>query len=219
MGRVFHPVFNTVAKASIFGSMLAVGGVIWAASAIERSPYVTEAGIFREQPVPFSHEHHVRGLGLDCRYCHTSVGDSSFAGLPPTKTCMTCHSKIWTNAAILEPVRQSWSSNQPIHWQRVNVLPDFVYFNHSIHVAKGIGCSSCHGRVDQMPLMFQAASLQMEWCLTCHRNPERFIRPRNQIFNMEWQPPADQERVGAELAQQYNLISRQLLQNCSLCHR
>jgi hypothetical protein len=219
MAWVFHPLSNTIAKASIVGGILALFGGIWVASAIERSSYVTDAGSFRMQPVPFSHEHHVRGLGLDCRYCHTSVEDSGFAGIPPTKTCMTCHSKIWTNAALLEPVRQSWRTDTPIHWQRVDVLPDYVYFNHSIHVAKGIGCSTCHGRVDQMPLTFQAASLQMEWCLTCHRHPERFIRPRSEIFNMDWKPPPNQEQVGADLAKQYNLLPKQLMQNCSLCHR
>ena len=219
MARVFHPVFNTIASASLVAVIVIVLGSVWAASAVERSPYVTNAGVFRMQPVPFSHEHHVRGLGLDCRYCHTSVEDSGFAGIPPTKTCMTCHSKIWTNAELLEPVRESWRTDTPIHWQRVDVLPDFVYFNHSIHVAKGIGCATCHGRVDEMPLTFQAASLQMEWCLTCHRHPERFIRPRSEIFNMDWKPPPDQERVGAELARRYNLLPKQLLQNCSLCHR
>jgi NAD-dependent SIR2 family protein deacetylase len=219
MGRVFHPFFNTLAKASIFGTVIMIGGGVWMASAIERSPYVTDAGVFREQPVPFSHEHHVRGLGIDCRYCHTSVEDSGFAGVPPTKTCMTCHTKIWTNAALLEPVRESWQTNTPIHWQRVDVLPDFVYFNHSIHVAKGIGCTTCHGQVDRMPLMFQAASLQMEWCLTCHREPERFMRPRSEIFNMDWKPPPNQLQVGAELAQEYHVLPKQLMQNCSLCHR
>ena len=219
MARVFHPVFNTVANASLVGTIVLVLGGVWAACAVERSPYVTDAGVFRMQPVPFSHEHHVRGLGLDCRYCHTSVEDSGFAGIPPTKTCMTCHSKIWTNAELLEPVRESWRTDTPIHWQRVDVLPDFVYFNHGIHVAKGIGCATCHGRVDEMPLTFQAASLQMEWCLTCHRHPERFIRPRSEIFDMDWKPPPDQERVGAELARRYNLLPKQLLQNCSLCHR
>lgn len=219
MAWVFHPLFNTVAKASIFGGVLLVGGTVWVASAVERSPYVTDAGVPRQQPVPFSHEHHVRGLGLDCRYCHTSVQDSGFAGLPPTKTCMSCHTKIWTNAELLEPVRQSWQTGTPIHWQRVDVLPDYVYFNHSIHVAKGIGCSTCHGRVDLMPLTYQAQSLQMEWCLTCHREPEKFLRPRDQIFNMQWKAPPDQDRVGPQLASEYHLLSKQLLQNCSLCHR
>ncbi len=176
MARVFHPLCNTLAKASLVGAVFLVGGTVWVSSEIERSPYVTDAGVFRDQPVPFSHEHHVRGLGIDCRYCHTSVQDSNFAGIPPTQTCTTCHSRIWTNAALLEPVRKSWETNQPIAWQRVNNLPDYVYFNHGIHVNKGIGCSSCHGRVDKMPMMLQAASLQMEWCLTCHREPERFLR-------------------------------------------
>jgi hypothetical protein len=219
MRWVFHPLFNTVAKASVFGAVLLVGGTVWVSSVIERSSYVTDAGVFRMQPVPFSHEHHVRGLGIDCRYCHTSVEDSGFAGIPPTKTCMTCHTKLWTNAVILKPLRDSWRMDEPLHWQRVDVLPDFVYFNHSIHIAKGIGCTTCHGRVDQMPLTFQAASLEMEWCLTCHRNPERFIRPRSEIFNMDWQAPANQAQVGAELAHRYNLLDKQLMQNCSLCHR
>ncbi len=219
MRWVFHPLFNTIARSSIIAAIMLILGVIWAASAIERSPYVTDAGAFRDQPVPFSHKHHVGGLGIDCRYCHVSVENSSFAGVPPTRTCMTCHSKIWTNAQLLEPVRDSWRLNKPIHWQRVNNLPDFVYFNHSIHVAKGIGCGTCHGRVDQMPLTFQAASLQMEWCLTCHREPEHFLRPKSEIFNMAWKPPANQEQAGAELARQYDLIPKQLLQNCSLCHR
>ena len=219
MGRVFHPRFNTVAKAGVFGAILGVGGVIWAASVIQRSSWVTNAGIDRDQPVPFSHDHHVRGLGIDCRYCHTSVTDSSFAGIPPTRTCMTCHSKIWTNAPILQPVRESWRTGRPIVWERVHNLPDYVYFNHDIHVNKGIGCSSCHGRIDRMPLTQQVASLQMEWCLTCHRNPERFLRPRERVFEMDYRPPDNQEALGRELADRYELRSHQLLQNCSLCHR
>lgn len=219
MARVFHPRFNTVARASIFGIIFLLGGTVWVASEIERSPYVTDAGVVRDQPVPFSHDHHVRGLGIDCRYCHTSVQDSGFAGVPPTRTCMTCHSKLWTNAALLAPVRESWETGRPIHWTRVHNLPDFVYFNHDIHVNKGIGCSTCHGEVDKMPLMFAAASLQMEWCLTCHRDPQRFIRPREQVFNMSWRPPPDQEKIGRELVKRYNILPAQLMQNCSLCHR
>src|SRR6185312_7602198 len=118
---------------------------------IVRSPYETMQNEAREQPVAFSHEHHVSGLGIDCRYCHTTVETSSFAGLPPTETCMTCHSRLWTEAPMLAPVRQSFATQQPLEWKRVNQLPGFVYFNHSIHVNKGIGCSTCHGQVDQMP--------------------------------------------------------------------
>ena len=133
--------------------------------AAQRSPYITYAGVRKPQPVPFSHEHHVAGIGIDCRYCHTSVETSNFAGIPPTKTCMNCHSQIWTNAAILEPVRESFRTGKSLVWTRVNDLPDYVYFNHSIHINKGVGCNTCHGPVDRMPLMYNDASLQMEWCL------------------------------------------------------
>ncbi len=219
MARVFHPRTNTIAKAGVLAVFLTIGGVIWAATEIQRSSWTSDAGVFRDQPVPFSHRHHVTGLGIDCRYCHTSVTDSSFAGLPPTKTCMTCHSKIWTNAQILEPVRESWRTNRPIPWQRVHNLPDYVYFNHAIHVQKGVGCTTCHGEVGDMPLMMQAGSLQMEWCLTCHRQPERYLRPREKVFDPEYQLPVNQEELGRRLAKQYDLRSPQLLQNCSLCHR
>lgn len=219
MAQIFHPSFNPIAKASIFLAFFLLLGSGWVATQIERSPYVTDAAVTRDQPVPFSHEHHVRGLGIDCRYCHNSVENSSFAGIPPTKTCMTCHSQIWTNAALLEPVRESWRTGRPIRWTRVHNLPEFVYFDHSIHVQKGVGCASCHGRVDEMPLTYQSASLQMEWCLTCHRQPERFLRPREQVFNMNYEPPADQMALGRELAKRYDLQRGQLMQNCSLCHR
>jgi len=218
MAQLFHPSANTIARASIFGALLLVVVVSWVGWALVRSPYVTEANVAREQPVPFSHQHHVSGLGIDCRFCHTSVTDSSYAGLPPTKTCMTCHSKIWTNAAMLEPVRSSWATGRPIEWTRVHNLPDFAYFNHSIHVQKGIGCSTCHGRVDQMPLTWQVASLRMEWCLGCHREPERYIRPREQVFDMEWTPPKDQEALGRRLVQEYH-VPVERLQDCYTCHR
>ena len=158
---------------------------------LERSPYITYAGVRKSQPVPFSHQHHVTGLGIDCRYCHTSVEQSSFAGIPPTKTCMNCHAQIWTNAAYLEPVRESFRTGRSLEWTRVNQLPDYVYFNHSIHVNKGVGCNTCHGPVDQMPLMYQYASLQMEFCLDCHRAPEKYLRPREQVFNMRYEPPVN----------------------------
>jgi len=219
MAQIFHPSSNSFARASIIGSVLLLAGLGLVATEVERSPYVTDAGVFRTQPVPFSHEHHVRGLGIDCRYCHTSVQDSSFAGIPPTKTCMSCHTQIWTNAAMLEPVRWSWETARPIAWTRVNNLPDFVYFNHDIHVAKGVGCSTCHGQVEQMPLIMQAATLQMEWCLNCHREPRRFLRPREEVFNMEWRSPPDQLERGEKLAKLYHVHNSQLMQNCSLCHR
>jgi hypothetical protein len=186
--------------------------------AVARSPYTTGQGVVLEQPVPFSHEHHVAGLGIDCRYCHTSVETSAFAGMPPSATCINCHKMIWTNSAMLEPVRASFRTGRPLRWTRVNDLPDFVYFNHSIHVAKGIGCASCHGRVDRMPLMYQAASLQMEWCLDCHRRPENHLRPRSEVFNMGWQAD-DQQALGRRLARDYKIRSVRDLTSCSTCHR
>jgi hypothetical protein len=218
MAQIFHPSMNTLAKASIFGAVFIIGVLGWVGWQVDRSPYITQAGVVRDQPVPFSHEHHVNGLGIDCRYCHTSVEHSSFAGIPATKTCMTCHSQIWTNAAMLQPVRDSWNNDVPLRWTRVHDLPDYVYFNHSIHVAKGIGCNTCPGQVDQMPLMYQAASLQMEWCLGCHREPEKYIRPKDQVFNMKYQPPANQMELGKKLVAEYHVRKEQLT-NCMVCHR
>jgi hypothetical protein len=161
----------------------------------------------------------VGGEGFDCRYCHTSVEKSSYAGIPSTKICMNCHSQIWTNAPMLEPIRASFRDDQPVHWIKVNDLPDFVYFNHQIHVRQGVGCATCHGRVDKMPLMYQAQSLQMEWCLNCHRAPEKYLRPRDQVFNMAYEAPADQLALGLRLKQEYNVAGREHLSSCSVCHR
>jgi hypothetical protein len=193
---------------------------------------VTYAGVVRPQPVPFSHQHHVGGLGIDCRYCHTSVETSGFAGIPPTKTCMNCHSEIWTSAPLLEPVRESLRSGRSLEWNRVNDLPDFVYFDHSIHINKGVGCNTCHGPVDRMPLMFNYASLQMEWCIQCHRGPEKNLRPREQVFNMRYQQPTsdlpvvddghaytDQMSLGKHLAEKYHLRSVLDITSCNTCHR
>src|SRR5713101_2790252 len=155
MSQVFHRSTNTISRVSIFGAVFFIAGAGWLLDTISRSSYVTQAHTARVQPVPFSHKHHVGGEGFDCRYCHTSVEESAFAGIPPTKTCMNCHSQLWTNSAMLEPVRESFRSGVPIQWNRVHNLADFVYFNHSIHVNKGIGCVTCHGQVDQMPLMMQ----------------------------------------------------------------
>lgn len=217
--QIFHRSTNTIAKVSIFGSIFFLALFAWIYSTLLRSSYATGQHVVKEQPVPFSHEHHVQGLGIDCRYCHTSVESSSFAGIPPTETCMNCHRQIWTNADLLEPVRASYRDNVPLQWTRVHDLPDFVYFNHAVHVAKGIGCATCHGRVDRMPLMFQNASLQMEWCLSCHRDPAKFVRPRGEVFNMTWEPPADPREAKAQqarLVKEYDIHS---LTSCSTCHR
>ena|SRR5207247_1702808 len=216
MPQIFHRSTNTFSKLSIFGAVFIIAAIAAVLTAINRSGYVTEAGVSREQPVPFSHRHHVGGMGIDCRYCHTSVENAAFANIPPTKTCINCHSQIWANSPTLEPVRESFRTEKSIQWTRVHDLPDFAYFNHSIHVNKGIGCSTCHGPVDNMPLVWQEKSLQMEWCLECHRHPESYVRPREEVFNMEYQPPADQVALGSQLVKQYKIQS---LTSCSTCHR
>jgi hypothetical protein len=215
--QIFHRSANTIAKASIFGAVFIIGGGLWVVGEIHRSPYVTNAWVAREQPVQFSHEHHVAGLGLDCRYCHTAVEDSASAGMPATKTCMTCHSQIWTNAELLEPVRDSWRRSEPIKWNRVHDLPDFAQFNHGIHVQKGVGCVSCHGAVNEMPLVWQTASLQMEWCLSCHREPEKHLRPRDEVFVLEKVSNDVQQLRGPELVKKYHVDSEQITK-CSTCH-
>jgi len=195
MAQIFHRSTNTLSRVSIFGAAFFVAGSLWLLAAINRSGYVTGQGVAREQPVQFSHKHHAGELGIDCRYCHAFAERSSYAGVPPTQTCMNCHAQIWTNAQLLEPVRQSWATGQSIQWIRVHDLPDYVYFNHDIHVNKGIGCASCHGRVDEMPLMYMENTLQMEWCLNCHRNPAVNLRPTSEIYNMAWEGPSTDKPV------------------------
>jgi len=216
MPQIFHRSTNTLSRVSIFGGVFLAGGALWLLLEFTRSAWVTQAGIARDQPVPFSHVHHVSGLGIDCRYCHTSVETSAFAGIPPTKTCMNCHSQIWKDSSTLEPVRASYRNDTSIEWVRVHDLPDFVYFNHSAHVNKGIGCSTCHGRVDQMPLVYQRSSLLMEWCLECHREPERFVRPKAEVFNMAYATPSNQKELGKTLVREYGIHPRT---SCSTCHR
>ena len=216
MSQIFHQSTNTLSRVSIFGAVFALGGALWVLLELSRSPWVTQAYVARDQPVPFSHQHHVGGMGIDCRYCHASVEKAAVAGIPPTKTCMNCHSQIWTDSPTLEPVRESWRSGKSIEWVRVHDLPDFVYFNHSAHVNKGVGCTTCHGRIDRMPLVHQEASLQMEWCLECHRHPERHVRPQEEVYNVKWTPPADQVEQGRALVARYGLHPRV---SCSTCHR
>ena len=216
MSQIFHRSANTLSRVSIFGAFFIVAGLLGLFDEINRSPWVTEARVAREQPIQFSHERHVAGNGIDCRYCHTSVEDSPFAGIPPTRTCMNCHSQIFSTSPFLELVRQSFRSDQSIQWTRVHDLPDFVYFNHSIHLHKGIGCTTCHGQVDRMPLMWQEKSLQMEWCIDCHRNPERYVRPRDAVFSVDYTPPPDQLELGRRLVAEYQI---QKLTSCSTCHR
>jgi hypothetical protein len=216
MPQIFHRGTNTFAKLSLAGLLIAVGSLIFLTMVLARSSYVTRALEYVEQPVQFSHLHHVKDDGIDCRYCHTSVETSSFAGIPPTKTCMNCHSQIWSTAPILEPVRASFRDDRPMQWLRVHDLPDFVYFNHSVHVKKGVGCETCHGRIDEMPLTLQQNTLQMDWCIDCHRNPENYVRPRSEVFTMGYKPPVPQSVIGPRLVQEYAIRGNT---SCSTCHR
>lgn len=219
MPQIFAPRHNVIARLSLLGGPLFGAFVLWSCLVFTRSSYGTGAGIIHVQPVPFSHQHHVGDLGIDCRYCHTSVEHSPYAGMPPTETCMNCHSQMWVGSDMLEPVRESYRTNKPLQWKRVHNLPGFVYFDHSIHVHKGIGCASCHGRVDEMPLLYQESSLLMEWCLKCHREPERHLRPREEVFNMRYEQPANQLEFGKELAKKYEIRDANFLTSCSVCHR
>jgi hypothetical protein len=216
MPQIFHRSANTLSKLSLAGLLIVVGSLIFTAILVARSNYVTRAHEYVEQPVQFSHRHHVKDDGIDCRYCHTSVETSAFAGIPPTKTCMNCHSQIWSQAPILEPIRASFREDKPVRWIRVHDLPDFVYFNHSIHVKKGMGCETCHGRIDEMPLTLQENTLQMEWCINCHRNPQNYVRPRGEIYTMGYKPPVPQSVMGPQLVKEYGIRGNT---SCSTCHR
>lgn len=216
MPQVFPSSSNSLARLSILGAVLTLGLIGAIVYIVVRSPYATGQGVPPEQPVPFSHAHHSGGDGIDCRYCHQSAEYSAVAGVPPTETCVNCHKQIWLNSPNLEPVRESARTGQPIEWIRVHDLPDFVYFNHSIHIKKGVGCSTCHGEVNRMQLTWQVAPLTMTWCLDCHGDPEQYLRPQSEIYNMQWTPPANQRELGRELAEQ-NRVQKKVY--CSTCHR
>lgn len=217
MAQLFHRSTNQLSRVSIVLIAVGLGGVAWGGAYLSVSGYVTGEDVVLNQPVPFSHDHHVSGLGISCLYCHTSVERSASAGIPPIATCMNCHKEIWTNADLLEPVREAYRSRVPVQWERVHDLPDYVYFNHGVHVAKGIGCQSCHGRIDQMPLVHQEGSLTMKWCLDCHRAPEKQVRPKDAIYEFDWPPQGwDQSVEGPRLVEEYGIES---LTYCSVCHR
>ncbi|HYU22235.1 MAG TPA: cytochrome c3 family protein [Candidatus Dormibacteraeota bacterium] len=216
MAQIFQRSTNTIARVSIYGAVIFIALLGYAVDVVNNTSYVTEVNTARPQVVPFSHKHHVGELGLDCRYCHSSVEVSSSAGMPATETCMTCHSQIWTNSSMLEPVRASYSSAKAISWTRVNAVPDFVYFNHSIHVAKGVGCTTCHGPVAEMNITWRGQTLYMRWCLECHNAPEKYLRPRSEVFNAFYQSPSDQLALGRRLMKEYKVLK---LTNCTTCHR
>jgi cytochrome c3-like protein len=214
---IFGPranIFMSVALLAVAGGVVLLLILIWVVPVMG---YNSQERYTPPQPVPFSHKHHVSGLGLDCRYCHTTVEASQNAGIPPTHTCMTCHSQLWTNAELLAPVRQSLAENKPLRWTKVYSLPDYVYFDHSIHVAKGVGCTDCHGPVGDMPLTWKATTLYMSWCLSCHRDPAPHLRPKDQVFDPHWQRTADTP-AGEQLMAEYH-IHPETLSDCGVCHR
>jgi len=220
MAQIFHRSTNFISRFSVFSALFLVGFATIAVLGVARSQYMTRQNVTREQPVQFSHKHHVGDDGIDCRYCHTGVETSAVAGIPPTKTCMNCHSVLYNNASYLEPIRASYSTDKSIEWVKVHRLADFAYFNHSIHVNKGVGCSTCHGQVNQMPLMFQANTLLMQWCLECHRNPEMVLREKKEdVYSMDWKAPENQAEIGKRLAAERHIRTTAELTSCSTCHR
>jgi len=256
MARLFSPVANTIARASLVAAVAVPVGAIVMGSVVSRSPANTNVGVAFDQPVPFSHAHHSIELGIDCRYCHTSVTKSSSAGIPSTETCMSCHSQIWTDSPLLEPVRQSWAEGKPIRfastgevgWNRVAKVPEFVYFNHSIHIARGIQCNECHGNIQEQHMTAKGKPFFMKWCLDCHRKPEKALyvdeqqpdlTPQEKVFafyrkiqegaklsarelalkkGREYQPTAAELEKGREMVQKMD-IKVKTLADCYICHR
>lgn len=213
--QLFGRTANTVAKVTLVAAISLVGGTLFLLDRIQRSPLVTEVEVIKSQPVPFTHQHHVSGLGIDCRYCHGSVEESSFAGIPSTQTCLNCHSQMWSDAPMLAPVRESGKTGEAIPWVLIHDLPEFVYFNHSIHVKKGVGCTTCHGPIGEMPITWKANTLYMGWCLECHRNPEKFVRDPAQVFDASYKKPTHQTELGKKLVDDLHV---QAGVNCSVCH-
>ncbi len=219
MAQIFSRTADTRFRAVLVAILAVALGSLAVAGVYARSQYAQDVARTPHQPVPFSHEHHAGELGIDCRYCHTTVETSANAGMPPTHTCMTCHSQIWTNAKMLEPVRQSLAQDRSIVWQRVTRVPDYVYFRHDIHIAKGVGCVECHGRIDRMPLTYRAKALPMKFCLDCHRDPGPRLRPHDAVFDFDWKPPADKAVLEKKLLRLYKIHSPQTLTECGVCHR
>ena len=218
MAQIFSPAADTWLRLFLLGSLALVSGGVVMLVGVAHSDYVTSADFRPAQPVPFSHRHHAGDLGIDCRYCHSSVENGPHAGLPPTSTCMTCHSQIWTNASMLAPVRQSLAENKPIAWTRVAKLPDYVFFRHDVHIAKGVGCETCHGRIDKMALTYRAKAFTMQFCLDCHRDPAPNLRPADAITMMGWKPRGDARATGNAIAAHEHIRVGELT-HCYVCHR
>jgi hypothetical protein len=218
MTQIFSPVADTWLRLFLLGFVAVLAGGTAGLIGFARSAYITDTQIRPAQPVPFSHRHHAGELGIDCRYCHSGVETGPRAGLPPTETCMTCHSQIWTGSTMLASVRQSLANNTPIQWTRVAKLPDYVFFRHDVHIAKGVGCVSCHGRIDKMALSYREKSFTMDFCLDCHRDPVPQLRPQDRITDMSWMPPKDARAAGAAIAAHENIRLGELT-HCYVCHR
>src|SRR5438477_9405371 len=220
MAQFFNKSANNLARISLVLVPVLGALAFFSYTQIARSSYLTGRYLERQQPVQFSHKHHVGDDGIDCRYCHQTVETTATAGMPSTQTCMNCHSQLWADSPYLEPVRASFRENKPIQWERVHDLPEFVYFNHSIHIAKGVGCVTCHGRIDTMPAVYQENTLQMECCIACHRDPAPNIRPEREITDMTWNPtdmtPAEEQEVKGKISR---IRSREMITSCSTCHR
>ncbi|HEY3777275.1 MAG TPA: cytochrome c3 family protein [Rhizomicrobium sp.] len=217
MSQLFGPRANTIGRLVLVGILAAPIAALGLHVLLMNSPYMTDLHNTPAQPVPFSHKHHVTEDGIDCRYCHFDVEKSAVAGVPPTQVCMSCHAHLWTNAAVLAPVRASYATGTPLHWGQANRLPGYVYFDHAIHIAKGIGCTTCHGPVGRMPTMYQGRQLTMGWCLACHRDPGRFVRAPTAIFATDWSPDDNPSTIRRRIA--HYLIDTRHLTDCSTCHR
>lgn len=218
MAQIFSRAADTYLRVVLAGTALALVGVLVAAGGLVRSDYLTGENVAPRQPVPFDHRHHAGQLGIDCGYCHAEVETAAYAGYPATHTCMTCHSQIWTEAEALAPVRESLATGTPLRWNRVHDLPDFVYFHHGIHVQSGVPCEHCHGPVPEMARVYKAKSLHMGWCLDCHREPSKYLRSKDAVFDFEWRPPEDRERQAERLVAERG-IEPAKLDHCYICHR
>jgi len=210
-------------NANAFAKWLVVGGGVFVLALMIALAFYARTtnnavGVPVSQPVAFQHNLHSGQLGLDCRYCHTSVEVEATSSVPPTETCMTCHSQIRVGDPALAVVQASWDTQTPIEWNRVHDMADYVYFNHSAHINSGVGCSDCHGSVQEMGEIWKNEPMTMGWCLECHRQPEAYLRPVSEVFNMEYERPSDQLALGAELVDAYHVNTDKLIQ-CSTCHR
>ncbi len=214
--QIFPPSANAVSRVSFYGSFVVVFLIFFVMWVLQRSSYETQQFVARDQPVPFSHAHHVGGLGIDCRYCHTSVEKAAFAGVPDVNTCMSCHSQIYNDQKVLEPLREAYRTGKPLRWARLNEVPDFVYFDHAIHLHKGIGCATCHGRLDEMPLTWLQRPFYMHECVDCHRHPTDHLQPRETVFDVAWTPPDDRHGLGLRLMKRYDVRK---MTDCATCHR